>query len=953
MTEPHNRRDPIEELASEFIERIRGGGSPIFDDYLEQYPELAEEMRDLFPTIASIERLKAHKEQSSSGRASLGAVKLERLGDFRIVREIGRGGMGIVFEAEQESLKRRVAIKVLPRHALVADEQRERFQREARIAAGLNHTNIVPVFGVGEHDGFRYLVMRYIEGIALDRVIARLVQGVPSQPIQPSCGEELFERVFGSQAENEYWRVVARIGHQAACALHHAHSRGTLHRDIKPGNLLVDTGGSLWITDFGVAKALEADDATCTGDITGTLRYMAPERFKGHTDARSDIYSLGLTLFELLTRRPAFHDTDQSALIRTITLETIPRPRRIDPEIPRDFETIVLKATARDPDRRYPTAEELAADLNRFLENRPIEARRTTPFERSWLWCRRNPVPAGLAAAVLFLLVIVAVTASVGYVQTRNANLQVSRALGGERSQREKAEAVSKLAREVLDGIYSRFTAGHIAGQPDVTLENSQGDTITIPVQAVLSRETAVLLQDLLVFYDRLAAQDADNRELQCETARAYQRVGMIHHYLSHVEEAEIAFRKAIAIYGELSAFEEGSFSLERSKIHNALGNVMRSSGRIRESIDEHLTALDILQTGSTETGLPEARYELARTYYCLGMRRRRDPGPNPHDMKFGSARRLPPGGRRNRPPPDLERSIPPRDSDRRAPRPPPPFSAGVATTFGNPLEDLEKAVAILEELREEQPSSPDHAHLMACCYRERFQFTSRQEALKSQERAIAILNELAREHAGVPDYRYDLCETYAVWDVRSLNPDQLPAAEDDLRRALEIIDGLMAEYPNVPSYTASCVHLHHKLADILQRTDRPGLAEKNLERAITLQSSLVDLSPDLIDHKLWLAETQKSLARLLSDENRLQEARVLIEAAIAFLEPCLPEDPPPGRLRRALVDAYHNLAEILKRSEADREARDAIEQAEILRRTEPHRPGRAKSIRSGSSPSK
>ena len=193
------------------------------------------------------------------------------------------------------------------------------------------------------------------------------------------------------------------IGIQVAEALEYAHHQGTLHRDIKPSNLLLDGQGTVWVADFGLAKASDSDDLTHTGDIVGTLRYMAPERFEGRCDAGSDVYSLGLTLYELLARRPAFNKVDRAELIRQVTCEEPPRLRRLDPTVPRDLETIVHTAIEREPARRYAGAAALADDLRRFLAGRPVRARRISRAEHAWRWCRRNPAAAALVATVLAL----------------------------------------------------------------------------------------------------------------------------------------------------------------------------------------------------------------------------------------------------------------------------------------------------------------------------------------------------------------------------------------------------------------------------------------------------------------------------------------------------------------------------------------------------------------------
>jgi serine/threonine protein kinase/WD40 repeat protein len=372
----------------------------------------------------------------------------ERLGDFRLLRQVGRGGMGVVYEAEQVSLGRRVALKVLPHHSLLDPEAVERFRREARAAAGLHHTNIVQVFGTGEQDGLHYFVMQFIPGLGLDVLIDELKQLRPEQ--QPSLSRKVslagtayevlsghlanprvaepvkapadatarLSALTGAGAESAravvssagagrgYWVSVARIGAQVADALAFAHAHGVVHRDIKPSNLLLDPRGTVWVTDFGLAKAAgDAGDLTRSGDVLGTLRYMAPERFQGRSDARSDIYSLGVTLYELLTFRSPFGVADREQLLHQVMHAEPIRPRKANPEVPRDLETVVLKAIGREPADRYQSAAGLADDLRRFVDDRPVRARRMTPPERLWRWCRRDPRTAALLGALLLTLV--------------------------------------------------------------------------------------------------------------------------------------------------------------------------------------------------------------------------------------------------------------------------------------------------------------------------------------------------------------------------------------------------------------------------------------------------------------------------------------------------------------------------------------------------------------------
>ena len=672
MPDAHADRDPVEVLADEFMARQRQGECPTIDEYAAQYPDLAEDIRVLFPTITALEKLKARGQRTSDGRASLAGSRLERLGDFRVIREIGRGGMGIVYEAEQESLARRVAVKVLPRQSLVDPKHLRRFRREARTAAGLHHTNIVPVFGVGQQDGFHYYVMQYIDGVGLDRVLARLEHGpagvsgeglsrvvrelleeqqdpalesagssagspsppathrdaifqptlpVHNQATQPGRGQIGWDSVPTGPGQSpnprhprpsvatardtssaSYWASVAQIGMQIAEALQYAHSRGTLHRDIKPANLIVDAQGGVWIADFGLAQALEHEPASRSGDLVGTLAYMAPEQLQGRADRRSDVYSLGLTLYELLTLRPAFSDPDRARLIQRIASDTPTRPRLIRPEIPRDLETVVLKAIAHEPPHRYSSALELAADLQCFLEDRPIQARRVTAAERWWRWCRRNPVVASLAATAATLLVLVAATASVGYART-------SSALAGERTQRQRAEAATDVAVQVLDRIYERFAPPEFAATVDAAAPGGDGDPAVKPV---LSEGAAAVLEDLLVFYDRLAESGAKDDKYQEKVALANRRIGDIRHHLGQFPQATDAYRRALDMYSQLDqASRDKPHVAAIVNVATELGIVAHRSGEPERARRYFQEALQAWPQGVDAS--PEVRVQLTR----------------------------------------------------------------------------------------------------------------------------------------------------------------------------------------------------------------------------------------------------------------------------------------------------------------------------------------------------
>jgi serine/threonine protein kinase/WD40 repeat protein/tetratricopeptide (TPR) repeat protein len=465
MNDLSSNRNPIEQLAADFAERYRRGERPALSEYTARYPHLADEIRELFPALVALERLKPGSGEGTGDYMTDRSVSppFERLGDFRILREVGRGGMGIVYEAEQVSLGRHVALKVLPAHSLLEPRRLERFQREARAAARLHHTNIVPVYGVGEQDGLHYFVMQYIPGLGLDQVLRELQRlraapgttpatvpaadaarslltgrfrapsaeeggdavVAPADPPPPSADSAIVlpESPEGGSLSGPgrpYWRSVARIGEQVACALAYAHAQGTLHRDVKPANLLLDAQGNVWVADFGLAKAEGSDDLTHSGEVVGTLRYMAPERFGRKGDARSDLYALGLVLYELLALRPAFTEQDPARLIQQVVGMEPPRLGSLASGVPRDLETVIHKAIDKDPARRYRSGEEMADDLRRFLDDRPVRARRVGTAERFRRWCRRNPLVASLTATIAVLLIAAAVASLLAAARARD-----------------------------------------------------------------------------------------------------------------------------------------------------------------------------------------------------------------------------------------------------------------------------------------------------------------------------------------------------------------------------------------------------------------------------------------------------------------------------------------------------------------------------------------------------
>jgi serine/threonine protein kinase len=479
--EPHGDDTPLQQRLSaildEYLTLLEAGNRVEDECFLAGHADLADQLRPHLANLRAMQ-LAIGPAQGDAPKASVYEAP-PQLGSYTLKREIGRGGQGIVYEADDATLNRRVALKVLPFAALLDRKQIDRFNNEAQAAARLHHPNIVPVYAVGVDRGVHFYAMQYIDGAPLSDAIQQLsslhdprAAGVSTLrphstnacgPISSWIMSDAAAADADYQLDENHCRQVARLGIELAGGLAHAHEVGIVHRDIKPSNLLLDESGKPWIADFGLARIPNDVSMTATGDVLGTIRYMSPEQAKGrnaYVDHRTDIYSLGVTLYELLTLQPAFPASDREEFMQQIGSKEPVAPRRINAAIPADLENIILRAIESDPVDRYESAEQFAQDLQRYLDGKPTLAKRAAVSDRFFKWARRHRRMVTAAAACLLMW---AVGLSV-------ASLMIARETNRATREADRAVAALREARDILDelGVSMSDRLAMIPGAEDV-----------------------------------------------------------------------------------------------------------------------------------------------------------------------------------------------------------------------------------------------------------------------------------------------------------------------------------------------------------------------------------------------------------------------------------------------------------------------------------------------------
>jgi tetratricopeptide (TPR) repeat protein len=831
---------------------------------------------------------------------------------YEVLGELGRGGMGVVYKALHLALKRRVALKrILPRHG-DDPEQVARFRREAEAAARLQHPHIVQIHEIGESDGSLYLALEFVDGGSLNRHLG----GTP-QPVAEA----------------------AALVETLAQAMHYAHQHGVVHRDLKPANVLRAADGNVKIADFGLAKLQAKEDAgqTRSGDILGTPSYMAPEQAEGRkaVGPLADVYALGGILYELLTGRPPFKaESTLETLEQVRRLDPVP-VRRLRPNVPHDLETICLKCLRKEPGQRYASALDLADDLARFRSGRPIRARPTGRLERLVRWGRRNPVTAGLTAALLAVFAGGFTAITVLWLIATS-----QRAVADE--QRRRAEEGFQQAREAVDECFARASQDPLF----------QGEA--------LRPARKRLLEATLKYYRSFLAQRGDDPAVREETARTCYRVGVIYALTGNHEEAFAALDRARALQEMLVAADTDALPprAELARTLKWLEKVQASTYRGWEAWETTLRACALLEAlVAADPADTQFQIELANVYHVRGN----------HQMfatQWQEARQSY----------ERERAL----WEALAAREPtdPTIQDGLALAYNGlalwdsaqrrPSEALarhERALAVREALVRQHPEAPQYQNsLGVTCYNLghlHYHQNRYAEALRAYQRAWALFDRLATLFPTIAHYQNylartcnNLAEVYektgqvdeALRMIRqacqiharqaAANPTVLgyqeevarsqsllgsllldqgaasyPEALRSFEQARTILEALTARDPTRVDWQADLATAYQNLGTVHQKANRTAEALPFYERARTVAEVLVEKAPQRTDLHDRLGQTCNNLGSVLADLKRYPEALAALQAAVDHHRQAATQDPATAAYRQLLGDHYRLLA--------------------------------------------
>jgi len=820
----------LDQLAEEFQARCNAGSNMSIQEFSDRHSDLAKDLTGLLMVIDDLKDLKAAQIQPEQPPET--DVELPRqLGDFRILREIGRGGMGIVYEAEQLSLDRRVAVKILP-HRSWQQREIQRFRREAKIAASFHHSNIVPIFAYGESEGYYYFAMQIIDGQALNKISTNLPEMSRLRP----------------EITTPLW--VAQAGRQIAEALHYAHQRHTLHRDIKPGNLLLDENGLVWISDFGVACFLAQDENDSIGP-SGTLLYQAPERRIGKCDERSEVYSLGITLLEVALgvsgRKP------ESPAMTTSEACQILRSRKRIRLLPVDLQAVLRKAIQVDPELRYQTAAQMADDLQRYQEGRPVKARRASWMTSFHHWSVRNPL---LAAALLTVAMLMCVTTGVllaSRIHSEQLNRQLTDANLALTNQNQSLTQASFAIDAFVRNAVANLANSSPKFQPSRSAEKKHRARLGAGVRSLLEGLTPEGLKLELI-------NPRDKQEALLAVS-APRRVGLIMYSLGHLVEAEAAAKYSLELIQRASSIPNiptDLLQLRKAQVLNDLADIEENSLRFQSAGEYRIQAFSELENITDRPDFKHYQFEFGRTHLGLIYENRYRWESLQALQEFLQICRKSTAGERIGYGPELKKHLVQSNKFLIAEQYRTNESVACNVLTGRCL--IERS-----QNREALPIDRERDFKMGVHFLE---IAALETAWNSR-----LVHEMARGLASAP---------LAGWDEHS--PDHR-SSSPYLNLACRLAGNITADSPKYPEFLATLAEASHKLAILASLNSDNKTAMTHFQTAIKTQTSLLNQFPENAHLSISKAVYLKSLAIHLVRSGAKKEAEETQQEALSELE--------------------------------------------------------------------
>lgn len=857
-----SKEELLARLLDDYLSSLQSGAPLDLEHLIAEHPQLADDIRAFAEGLDVLHQVTHQFRSTAKDRPETDYAR--RLGDFEIGDEVGRGGMGVVYEARQISLDRKVALKVLPFAAVWDEKHIARFHNEARAAAQLHHPNIVPVFAVGEERGVHYYAMQFIAGQSLEEAIRELRRDAEAnQPTTDFKGSPSETRLavttkriakpgstFSEQYSKDraaYFRSVAQLGIQAAEALHHAHEYGVLHRDIKPSNLMVDHLGKLWITDFGLARVQNAPGITVTGDVVGTLRYMSPEQAAGeHTlvDTRTDIYSLGATLYELLSMQAAFPGQDRHQVLRTIGNDEPKSPRSLNPDVPVDLETIVLQAMSKSRESRYTTAQALADDLNRFLQGKPTLARRPTMADRTTKWLRRHRL---VAASTMFVLLLITTLSTVAAVLLANEKNKTEAALELSRTHLAQSQENFQQARDVVDRFGIQL-ADQLRGTPGTERLRQQ------------------LLLETLNYYRGFLEKIGTADDLQEQMAMTHLKAGVVTAKLGASNKAIAEYRTAQRILAKLIEQDPENSEL-RSQLalsRNYLALLLAAQGDSDSALDEYELAIEA-QQHLVATHAENETYagHLAESHVNRGT------------------------------------------------------LLGQLGESAAAIQSLTHAVTILHETAAAAPDDPQQARNLAVAYNN-LSYIQRpldaNLAEKSAVRAVEILQGFAESPEVSEGVQADLALCYSNLAAIQAADERTVDAIGSYHRAIELRESLLRKSPEVVQYRSELAASLNNLALLEIATEDIASAVESFRYANHLFAALMADFPDQVAYASGWAALLNNQALALARIERHEDAVAAYEQAVEVQQRVSAQLEPSEAARQTLSRVYYNYGQSLQK---------------------------------------